>query len=114
MKTVKVNKVGVAHQHKSPPLKGTLQLPGGHLEKSETFFYCAEREALEETGLGVVGRKVLGVTNSVFEEGQHYVTIFVLCDVEDSEKDPVVSGSSSFREKVEGRGECEIANETRA
>jgi 8-oxo-dGTP diphosphatase len=71
-------------------LTGTLQFPGGHLEKTETFFYCAEREALEETGLEVVGREVLGVTNDVFKEGKHYVTIFVLCEVKDAEKEPVV------------------------
>ncbi|KAH9894492.1 nudix domain-containing protein [Xylariomycetidae sp. FL2044] len=59
---------------------GTWAFPGGHLEMGESFFTCAERETLEETGLQVQGRRVLAVTNDVFHaESKHYITIFVLC-----------------------------------
>ncbi|KKA28244.1 hypothetical protein TD95_002429 [Thielaviopsis punctulata] len=33
---------------------GTLQFPGGHIEKGETTFSCARRETKEETGLDVL------------------------------------------------------------
>ncbi|KAI1453094.1 NUDIX hydrolase domain-like protein [Annulohypoxylon moriforme] len=59
---------------------GTWQFPGGHLEMGESFFACAERETLEETGLKVTAEKILAVTNDVFDPTtKHYITIFVLC-----------------------------------
>ncbi|KAI1094006.1 NUDIX hydrolase domain-like protein [Rostrohypoxylon terebratum] len=59
---------------------GTWQFPGGHLEMGESFFACAERETLEETGLKVTAEKVLTVTNDIFDpKTKHYVTMFVLC-----------------------------------
>ncbi|KAI0004707.1 nudix domain-containing protein [Xylariaceae sp. FL0662B] len=58
---------------------GTWQFPGGHLEMGESFFECAERETLEETGLRVKAEKVVAVTNNVFDESKHYITIFVAC-----------------------------------
>lgn len=71
---------------KLTPHPGTWQLPGGHLEHGESFFACAERETLEETGLKVRGVKVMSVTNDVFPENKHYITIFVLCEMlEDAE-----------------------------
>lgn len=58
----------------------------------ESFFACAERETLEETGLRVKGVKVVAVTNDVFDaESKHYITIFVQCVMEDSEAKPQVS-----------------------
>ncbi|ROT39515.1 nudix domain-containing protein [Sodiomyces alkalinus F11] len=69
---------------------GTWQLPGGHLEHGESFFACAEREALEETGLRVRGVKVVAVTNDVFGSlGKHYVTVFVECVMEEAGAQPV-------------------------
>ncbi|MCB1119799.1 MAG: NUDIX domain-containing protein [Chlamydiia bacterium] len=60
--------------------KGMWQPPGGHLEFGETFFACAERELLEETGLQGTQFEVVDVTNDHFvEEKLHYVTIFVRC-----------------------------------
>ncbi|KAF2019277.1 hypothetical protein BU24DRAFT_447815, partial [Aaosphaeria arxii CBS 175.79] len=70
-------------QRTTSPGKGTLQLPGGHLEHSETFASCAVRETREETGLEVADVRFLTATNTVFppeegeQRGKHYVTVFV-------------------------------------
>lgn len=70
--------------------------PGGHLEHGESFYECAERETLEETGLRVAGRRVLTVTNDVFEDvGKHYITVFVVCEMADPDQQPQVSALPS-------------------
>ncbi|KAI5459117.1 NUDIX hydrolase domain-like protein [Mariannaea sp. PMI_226] len=70
---------------------GTWQLPGGHLEYGEDVLVCAEREALEETGLEVRGVKIGAVTNTVFhEDRKHYITLFVLCEMRDKHAQPQV------------------------
>lgn len=70
---------------------GTWQLPGGHLDYGESILVCAERETLEETGLKIKGIKVVAVTNDIFEkEGKHYITLFVLCEMEDKTAQPQV------------------------
>lgn len=58
---------------------GTWSAPGGHLEFGESIDVCAQREALEETGLKLQDIQYGPFTNNVFEtEQKHYVTIFVL------------------------------------
>ncbi|KAI0473765.1 NUDIX hydrolase domain-like protein [Xylariaceae sp. FL0804] len=69
---------------------GTWQFPGGHLEMGESFLACAARECLEETGLRVAGVRVVAVTNDVFDETKHYITIFVLCRMLDPGARPEV------------------------
>ncbi|KAK7430960.1 hypothetical protein QQZ08_002489 [Neonectria magnoliae] len=70
---------------------GTWQLPGGHLDHGESLLVCAEREVLEETGLKVHAIKIVAVTNDVFvEAGKHYITLFVLCEMEDKTAEPQV------------------------
>ncbi|KAL2125562.1 hypothetical protein VTJ04DRAFT_1927 [Mycothermus thermophilus] len=70
---------------------GTWQFPGGHLEVGEASFgACAEREALEETGLSVRAERVVAVTNDVFGPEKHYVTVFVLCFKVDDEEPRVM------------------------
>ncbi|KAK7418282.1 hypothetical protein QQX98_004067 [Neonectria punicea] len=70
---------------------GTWQLPGGHLDHGESLLVCAEREVLEETGLQVHAVKIVAVTNDVFvEAGKHYITLFVLCEMEDKTAEPQV------------------------
>lgn len=69
---------------------GTLQCPGGHLEFGESFRTTAAREVLEETGLEVGNIKFLTATNDVFDEGKHYVTIFVTCTIVGENKVPRV------------------------
>lgn len=56
-------------------------IPGGHLEKGETFEECAEKEMLEETGMIISDIKVLSVTNNLEtykQDGKHYVSINVV------------------------------------
>jgi len=61
------------------------------LEHGESFFECAEREALEETGLRVRGTKLFAVTNDIFgPEGKHYITLFIRCEMEDPTASPQV------------------------
>ncbi|SPQ17681.1 4712bce7-94c1-4c37-b8a7-a406ed7cdb77 [Thermothielavioides terrestris] len=70
---------------------GQWQFPGGHLEVGESFFACAERETLEETGLAVRAQRLLAVTNDVFDpRSKHYITIFVLCQRVDETQEPQV------------------------
>ncbi|KAK4129769.1 hypothetical protein N657DRAFT_640432 [Parathielavia appendiculata] len=69
---------------------GQWQLPGGHLEVGESYFACAERETLEETGLVVHAEKFIALTNDVFSPTKHYITIFVLCRRVDETEQPKV------------------------
>lgn len=51
----------------SEPAKGIWWLPGGRLVKGETFFDCAKRKAMQETGISDVKPvQVLGVWNTFF------------------------------------------------
>ena len=64
---------------------GTWALPGGWLEKSESFVDCATRELEEEAGLGskAVGNGMVipVVANNVMDKGVHSVTVFVRMDL---------------------------------
>jgi len=61
--------------------EGTWSFPGGHLEYSESWEACAERETLEETGLTIKNIRFGTVTNDIFVlEKQHYITIIMLSD----------------------------------
>jgi 8-oxo-dGTP diphosphatase len=59
---------------------GTWSTPGGHLDFGEAPAACAIREAAEETGLAVRSATFVGVTNDVFDEERHYVTLWFLAD----------------------------------
>ena len=63
----------------------TWSAPGGHLEYGETWAECAERETLEETGMRLKNVRFLGLTNDVFEEKKHYITIAMVADWESGE-----------------------------
>ena len=56
----------------------------------ESYFACAERETLEETGLVVKAEKLLTLTNDIFSPEKHYITIFVLCQRVDDSQEPKV------------------------
>ncbi len=67
------------------PLLGEWSIPGGMLELGETVRQGAEREALEETGLVVQARELLGgFDRMVLDEDKrvqyHYVLIDFLCE----------------------------------
>jgi 8-oxo-dGTP diphosphatase len=55
----------------------TWGLPGGKLDKNESFEDCIIREAKEETDLDINELTFIGVTNDIMEDiDQHYITIF--------------------------------------
>ena len=70
------------HKRKGPHAKGTWGCPGGHLEMWETFEESSLRELHEEAGpLAVSLPRFFTAANTRFyEEGRHYVTIFMVCD----------------------------------
>jgi 8-oxo-dGTP diphosphatase len=64
---------------------GTFALPGGHLERFESFEVCAAREALEETNLGIVDLEQVAIDNCFVEaKDYHYVCVYVLGVVDHS------------------------------
>ncbi|GAA5940988.1 nucleotide triphosphate diphosphatase NUDT15 [Sporobolomyces koalae] len=74
---------------------GCIQLPGGHLELTETFQSCAIREVLEETGIELNPDRdqleVVTATNDVFVEAKkHYVTVFVKARVQGRTVEPKI------------------------
>jgi 8-oxo-dGTP diphosphatase len=54
--------------------------PGGHLEFGESFEQRAKREVMEETGIKIKNVRFGTVTNDIFQEGKHYVTIHMIAD----------------------------------
>ena len=56
---------------------GHYALPGGHLELGESWEECARREVLEETGLSLDSVEFFEVTNDIFGNDKHYITIFM-------------------------------------
>jgi 8-oxo-dGTP diphosphatase len=61
---------------------GEWSFPGGHLELGESPETCAKRELMEETGISIKKMSRMGWSNDVMpEEGLHYVTLFLGCDV---------------------------------
>lgn len=71
----------------------------------ESYFACAERETLEETGLVVQAKRLITLTNDIFDPAtNHYITIFVLCRRVDETQEPQV-GSSRLEES-----QCPVNN----
>ena len=70
------NEVLLGHR-KSDLGKDTWGLPGGKLDFGEDLKDCAVRELLEETNLNADKNnlKLAGVTNAVFDEDTHYITV---------------------------------------
>ncbi len=66
--------------------EGTWGLPGGHLEFGESWEDGVRRETLEEVGVEIANIRFLAATNDVFEqEEKHYVTIFMVADLDSGE-----------------------------
>jgi 8-oxo-dGTP diphosphatase len=60
--------------------EGTWSTPGGHLDFGESPAACAAREAAEETGASIGPPRFRAITNDVFDETRHYVTIWMEAD----------------------------------
>ena len=67
-------------QRHSPHGKGDWCCPGGHLELGEDWASCARREVWEECGLEITPPTFGWVTNDMFTDGRHYITITMLAD----------------------------------
>jgi len=67
-------------RRKSSHGAGTWHMPGGHLEFGEGLEGCARREVLEETDLRIKNPRLAAVTNDIFGEGKHYITLFMLSE----------------------------------
>ncbi len=77
-------------KRKGPHGAGTWSTPGGHLDFGETPEECARREAKEEVGVDVVEARFRAITNDIFEEeGRHYITIWMDCEIRS--QDPVIA-----------------------
>lgn len=75
---------------------GLYELPGGNLDFGEDIFESVQRETLEETGLKIKAKKIIAYTNDIQKEaGKHEVTLYVLCEREDSSQQPEVTPLSS-------------------
>ena len=59
---------------------GQWAIPGGKLEYGESWEACAQREVAEETGLEVTNIENLKVINHIFDDGQHWIIIFMKAD----------------------------------
>lgn len=59
---------------------GTFAFPGGHLEYGEEFAEGILREIAEECGLTVTTPWLAAVTNDIFKEQKHYITLFLIAD----------------------------------
>jgi len=60
--------------------KNTWSPPGGHLEYGESWQECCVRETKEESNLDIENIRLLGVTNDIFDNGKHYITLHFVAD----------------------------------
>jgi len=65
---------------KSKHAHNTWGYPGGHLEHGESWEACARREVAEECGLEISAPQLGFVTNDIFADGKHYITLLMVAD----------------------------------
>ena len=89
----------VGKRSKSKPFSGKWEMIGGKVEEGETLEDAIEREAFEETGLGVVPLSLLGELK--FEaEGSLFDVTFFECEIKHGGHGDIIMDSkehSSFR-----------------
>ena len=56
--------------------KFSWQLPGGWLENGETPEQAAKREVYEETGLELVDPRFVAITNNIFSDKNHSISLY--------------------------------------
>lgn len=59
---------------------GTWSTPGGHIDYGESPVQCAIRECKEETDIDISNVRFKCITNDVFDEGKHYITVWMQAD----------------------------------
>jgi len=77
---VKEGKI-VLIQRGKEPFKGMWALPGGFAEEGETAEQCCEREALEETGLRVRAKKLVGVFSDPRRDPRGTIAGAYICEL---------------------------------
>lgn len=59
---------------------GMWSVPGGHLERGESWEETAAREVAEETGMQIKNIRFMAVTNDIMPPSKHYVSIWMEAD----------------------------------
>ena len=68
-------------QRKNEPFKGKWALPGGYIDENETAERCCAREALEETGLEIEVKRLIGIFSDPERDPRGTVAAEYLCEV---------------------------------
>ncbi len=75
----KNNKVLLVRR-KIPPFLGKFSFPGGHLKYGESVEDCVVRETMEETGIEVEPKEILGVYSRRNRDPRgHFVSVVFIC-----------------------------------
>lgn len=64
---------------------GTWQFPGGRIEHGESFEETAVRETKEETNINIKNPRFVAITNNLYPDGWHGVTLFMLAEYDSGE-----------------------------
>lgn len=69
-------------RRKNEPFRGKWALPGGYTDEGETAEQCCIREALEETGLRVEVKRLIGIFSKPGRDPRGTVAAAYLCEAE--------------------------------
>jgi 8-oxo-dGTP diphosphatase len=64
--------------------RGTWSTPGGYLRPGERLDDCARREAREEVGVELADMQFVAVTNDLFQDGRHCLTVWMASRLPDA------------------------------